>query len=154
MGGDMIQYSEERTLELGLPTERQDSDNMHKYKVVSIRLRAAEFEAFCEQAHALGMTSNLALRIAARRIGGFLEVDDDSRRKLNEILDAIGDVSCNIKDLYNIYNERDEINLDGLAEQRAAFGEEFAKLDGLLRSILNVSKRRSDGQRKLAAAAA
>ncbi|MGO6944728.1 DNA mobilization endonuclease VirD1/MobC family subunit, partial [Rhizobium johnstonii] len=45
------------------------------YKIVSVRLRSAEFESFSEQLRALGLTSNLALRIAARRIAGFLEID-------------------------------------------------------------------------------
>ena len=119
------------------------------YKVVSIRLRSAEFEGFADQAKALGLTSNLALRIAARRIGGFLEIDQAMRRDLETIMLAIGDISRNIGRLHAAYAESGAVDPKTLAQQRAQFGDEFAKLDSLLRSILNVSRRRTDGRRLL-----
>lgn len=120
-----------------------------KYKIVCIRLRKAEFESFTERATALGLTSNLALRIAARRIAGFLEVDGGIRGQLEEILAAIGDISRKVGNLHAGYAQSGDIDLKVLAEQRAAFGREFAQLDALLRSILNVSRRRSDGVHRL-----
>lgn len=119
------------------------------YKVVSIRLRMAEFESFSERATSLGLTSNLALRIAARRIAGFLEIDRDLRRQLEEIVGMIGELSRAIGGLHADYAKSGDVDLAILAEQRAAFGREFAQLDALLRSILNVSRRRADGVRRL-----
>lgn len=119
------------------------------YKVVSIRLRSAEFESFFDQANALGLTSNLALRIAARRIGGFLEIDQALRGELEQVMLAIGDISRNVGRLYAAYAESGEADPTELAQQRARFGHEFAELDALLRSILNVSRRRTDGRRLL-----
>ncbi len=124
-------------------------DQTEKYKIVSIRLRKAEFDSFSERATSLGLTSNLALRIAARRIAGFLEIDSGVRGQLVEILSAIGEISRAIGGLHADYAESGDIDLKILAEQRVAFGEEFAHLDGLLRAILNVSRRRSDGIRRL-----
>ena len=133
----------------GSPVKRQEQTDPPRYKVVSVRLRAAEFEAFSEQAKALGLTGNMALRIAARRIGGFLEIDQDVRGQLESLLTAVGEISRDIRKLHTDYIESREVDLDCLVAQRVAFGEEFAQLDALLRSILNVSKRRSDGRRKL-----
>jgi type IV secretion system T-DNA border endonuclease VirD1 len=119
------------------------------YKVVSIRLRWAEYEGFSSQARALGLTSNLALRIAARRIGGFLEIDQTMRRQLETVVRDIGEISRNVVSLHAVYNETGKADPSELAEQRAAFGQEFARLDSLLRAVLNVSRRRSDGLRML-----
>ena len=127
------------------PSEPAKQAGPDKYKIVTVRLRAAEFDAFCDQARTAGITSNMALRIAARRIGGFLEVDRDVRLKLEDILSAIGEISKNIRRLHADYIASGKTDLDGLAAQRAAFGEEFAQLDSLLRSILNISQRRLDG---------
>jgi len=124
-------------------------DDSDGYKVVSIRLRMAEFESFSERATSLGLTSNLALRIAARRIAGFLEIDRDVRRQLDEIVGMIGDISRTIGGLHADYAASGAVELAILAEQRVAFGREFAQLDALLRSILNISRRRSDGLRRL-----
>ena len=135
---------------IGQPAAQPEQTGSDAYKMVSIRLRTAEFESFHEQAQALGLTSNLALRIAARRISGFLEIDRDVRENLEGILSAIGEISQNIRHLHADYAASGKTDLESLAAQRAAFGQEFAQLDALLRSILNVSQRRSDGRRKLA----
>lgn len=148
----MFESAEPELPSLGLPVERPEVGASSEYKVVTIRLRTAEFESFCDQARALGLTSNLALRIAARRIGGFLEIDQGTRRQLENILSAIGEISRNIRHLHADYSASGRIDLHHLDEQRTAFGQEFAKLDALLRAMLNVSLRRSDGRRQLAAA--
>ena len=122
------------------------------YKIVSIRLRSAEFDSFFFQAQALGLSSNLALRIAARRIGGFLEVDRETREQLEGLVRTIGEISRNIGSLHAAYADSGAVDAKDLARQRAAFGQEFAQLDALLRSILNVSQRRSDGRQMLAEA--
>lgn len=126
--------------EPGGPQEESGS-----YKVVSIRLRWPEYEDFSRQAKALGLTSNLALRIAARRIAGFLEIDEVMRGQLETIVRDIGEISRNIGRLHAAYAETGKADPADLARQRAEFGEEFAQLDALLRAVLNVSRRRSDG---------
>ena len=143
-------YDAERDLVPAAPAgERLPQTESGSYKIVSIRLRMAEFEAFSDQAGALGLTSNLALRIAARRIGGFLEIDAATRRHLEKIVAGIGEISRNVARLYSAYAHSGLGEARELAEQREAFGREFAELDALLRSILNISRRRSDGCRML-----
>jgi type IV secretion system T-DNA border endonuclease VirD1 len=126
--------------------QRADADG---YKIVSVRLREAEFEGFSEQARSLGLTNNMALRIAARRIGGFLEIDNKTRLKLEEGVDAIGEISQQIARLHGLYKRIGQVDMEELAAQRAAFGREFAQLDAQLRIILNVSRRRVDGRVRL-----
>lgn len=128
---------------------RDDGEYEQDYKIVSIRLRMAEFESFNDQVQKLGLSSNMALRIAARRIGGFLEIDADVRSQLEAILNALGGISRNIGQLCSDYAACPQCDLGVLASQRALFGQEFAYLDALLRSILNISQRRLDGCQRL-----
>ncbi|WP_158598523.1 DNA mobilization endonuclease VirD1/MobC family subunit [Notoacmeibacter ruber] len=116
------------------------------YKVVSVRLRAAEYECLSLQAKALGLSNNMAMRVAARRIGGFLETDEQTRQLLQDITDQIGDIARALNDIDNVCRKHGKTDLNRLATLRAAFGHEFVQLDALLRSILNLSRRRVDGR--------
>lgn len=127
-------------------------DDPGPYKVVSIRLRYAEFEMFRAQVEALGLTPNLALRIVVRRIAGFLEVDDGLRNQLERALVAVGEISAMIRAQHDVAIASGKVDFESLSEQRSVLGDQFATIDALLRSILNVSLRRSDGRRKLAGA--
>ena len=119
------------------------------YKIVSIRLRQAEFASFSQQARSLGLTHNLALRIAARRIGGFLEIDAETRRVLRQVSSDIGEISLNISRLRRIADQVGSVDIERLEEQRKEFGREFAVLDDRLQTLLNISKRRIDGRAML-----
>ncbi|MEL6203174.1 MAG: DNA mobilization endonuclease VirD1/MobC family subunit [Pseudomonadota bacterium] len=115
------------------------------YTVVSVRLREAEYLSFMEQIRPFGVSGNLAMRIAARRISGFLELDADVRNSMQSITKSIGDISSSL----NIIAEKADTDLDALKDLRKAFGEEFVRLDNQLQALLNVSKRRQDGQQLL-----
>ncbi len=124
------------------------------YKIVSIRFRQAEFESFSEQVQGMGLTHNLALRIAARRITGFLEIDAETRRILWEISSDIGEISISLRQLMRIAKQTGTVDLDVLNELGAEFGRGFAVLDDKLQTILNVSQRRLDGRAMLGSVAA
>ncbi|WP_117195891.1 T-DNA border endonuclease subunit VirD1 [Rhizobium terrae] len=132
-----------------LSCTREQRTDPHGYKIVSVRLREAEFEAFSAQAMALGFTNNMALRIAARKIGGFLELDARTQQALEEIIQQIGTISRAINQLNVAYAQSGKVDMQEFQAQRAAFGYEFAKLDATLMSMLNVSQRRLDGRLKL-----
>ncbi|MCW0021368.1 DNA mobilization endonuclease VirD1/MobC family subunit [Rhizobium sp. BT-226] len=117
-----------------------------EYKIVSLRLREAEYLAFSGQAATLGLSHNMALRIAARRIAGFLEIDSETRTVLQDILREIGELSRNIAQLKLACAKTGTVDMNDFARQRAAFGREFAHLDARLSMILNVSRRRRDGR--------
>ncbi|SCY90393.1 DNA mobilization endonuclease VirD1/MobC family subunit [Rhizobium sp. NFACC06-2] len=132
---------------------RKQPSDLRGYKIVSVRLREAEFEAFAEQASALGLSSNMALRIAARRIGGFLEVNDGTQDCLEEMLRAIGDISRNISDLNDSYTKSGKVDMKEFEALHASFGYKFARLDATLMSMLNIARRRLDGKLQLRDAA-
>ncbi|MGX5805122.1 T-DNA border endonuclease subunit VirD1 [Bradyrhizobium sp. Arg314] len=119
------------------------------YKIVSVRLRSAEFECFSEQSRAFGLTNNLALRIAIRRIAGFLEIDTKTRCNLQDITDSIGQIAEALRVLHRIASQEGSVNIERFERHRQKFGQEFAVLDALLREILNISRRRQDGRRLL-----
>lgn len=116
------------------------------YKIVSVRLREAEFRLLCEQAHSLGLTNNMALRIAARRIGGFVEIDPATRTLLQQCLEQISRIARGIAGLQAQHRASGSTDMAALAELRVAFGQEFARLDAELSALLNVSRRRLDGR--------
>jgi type IV secretion system T-DNA border endonuclease VirD1 len=119
--------------------------DQEQYKIVSIRLRYGEYEALDQQARALGLTNSMAVRIAIRRIGGFLEIDPEMRHSLQAAVQAIGDVSASLSELAKACAAGERLDQDALAQQRVLFGKEFATLDGLLRRVLNISQSRIDG---------
>jgi type IV secretion system T-DNA border endonuclease VirD1 len=135
-----------------LSSDLSAAETSNRYKVISLRLRYAEFETFCNQIQAFDLTPNLALRIAVRRIGGFLEVDANLQKRFEEALVTVGEISAAIRALHDIAIKSGEVDLESLSEQRLALGDQFACIDALLRSILNVSLRRSDGRQRLAGA--
>ena len=115
------------------------------YKVVSVRLRTAEFAGFEEQTAQAGLTKNLALRIAARRIAGFLETDANTLTLLREISQHIAEISRGLTRLNKACAASGTVDMAELATLRRAFGDEFVRLEDMLRVILNVSMRRQDG---------
>lgn len=126
---------------------------MEPYKIVSVRLREAEFEAFSEQASEFGLTNNMALRVAARRIGGFIEVDVGTREVLEAVLKSISAISRDIARMHATSMQSGAVNIAEFTKLRAEFGYEFARLDATLMSILNTAERRLDGRLRLQEAA-
>lgn len=140
-----------------LPISRKNAParvDPNGYKIVSIRFRQAEFESFSEQVQGIGLTHNLALRIAARRITGFLEIDAETRQHLRQISSDISEISISLRHLTRIAAQTDTIDLEALNELGAEFRREFAMLNDRLQTILNVSQRRLDGRAMLAGASA
>ena len=76
--------------------EKQGLDG---YTVMSVRLRNAEFLDFSEQVEKQGLKNNRALRIAARRISGFLEIDPKTQNLLREITLMLGRIANAINEI-------------------------------------------------------
>lgn len=122
------------------------SSGPDEYKIVSVRLRLAEFEELDIQARALGLTNNMAVRIAIRKIAGFLETDSGTRKDLDTVVSAIGRIADDLGRLSNVCERNGSADLQTLNMHRNELGREFRKLDGLLRDILNTGRRRVDGR--------
>ncbi|WP_108523219.1 T-DNA border endonuclease subunit VirD1 [Bradyrhizobium algeriense] len=119
------------------------------YRIISVRLRAAEFDTFSQQLRVLGMTNSLALRIAVRRIAGFIEIGAETRNDLRAITSHIGNIAQTLRELSRVANRDATFDIERFERHRQHFGQEFSALDALLRTILNVSRRREDGRRRL-----
>ena len=122
-------------------------------KPISVKLTAAELEAFDAQIAKAGLKRNRALRIAARRIAGFLEMDPAALDELRFIARQIGGVANNINQMARVTHVTKEPDYARFLEERRDLGQDMARLEGLLQRLLNVAQRRSDGLRRLEDAA-
>ena len=73
-------------------------------QVVRVRLTKAELAELDDAVERLGINRNRALRIAARRIGGFVEVDDEVRTALKDAVRQIGGIATNVNQLAKTAN--------------------------------------------------
>ena len=118
-------------------------------KPISVKLTAAELEAFDAQIAKAGLKRNRALRIAARRIAGFLELDPAALNELRFIARQIGGVANNINQMARVTHVTKEPDYERFLEERRDLGQDMARLESLLQRLLNVAQRRSDGLRRL-----
>lgn len=123
-------------------------------KVISVKMTAAELAEFDAQIAVLGLKRNRALRIAARRVGGFVELDADTVALLREINRAVAGIGVNVNQIAKAANRTHEPAYQRFLEERAQLGAELARLDAVLQPLFDVAKRRGDGLQRLEAAAA
>ena len=124
-------------------------EGLDGHTVMTVRLRNAEFLEFSDQAEALGLSNNRALRIAARRIGGFLEVDGESQQALKDIARQISGIASNINQLAKIANTTNSVDHKGFLDERKKLGLELARVSDVQQQLLNVGRRRRDGMQRL-----
>ena len=140
-GGDWVEGSAQR------PAPRAD-------KVVTVRLTEAELAEFDAQIAQLGIKRNRALRIAARRIGGFLEADAAQIDALRDITRQLIGVARNINQIAKSANRTRDPDYQAFMEDRAAPGRELARIHSQTQNILDLAARREDGLARLQQASA
>lgn len=123
-------------------------------KTLSVRLTEAELAELDAQIEGLGLTRNKALRIAARRIGGFLEIDAAVVATLREINRQLAGVATNVNQIAHAANRTHDPNYRAFLAQRAELGRLLIETRGALQRILDLGARREDGLARLAAAEA
>lgn len=128
------------------PLDRKAAPDPMGYRVLSVRLREAEHRSFMDQVTEEGLSANMALRIAARRISGFLEADQETGTSLREISGEISSISHSLQALSQDAARSGTFNLSDLSRERMAFAKQFVRLDEQLRAILNVAARRQQGK--------
>ncbi|WP_262386621.1 T-DNA border endonuclease VirD1 (plasmid) [Roseobacter fucihabitans] len=122
-------------------------------KVISVKMTEAELAEFDAQILELGLKRNRALRIAARRIGGFVENDAETLEVLRDISRAIAGVATNINQIAKAANRTHDPAYHSFMAERKALGVELSKLNAALAPLMDVSRRRSDGLGRLRKAA-
>ncbi|MEM8650593.1 MAG: DNA mobilization endonuclease VirD1/MobC family subunit [Pseudomonadota bacterium] len=124
-------------------------EGLDGYTNLNVRLRNAEFLEFSDQVEAAGLTNNRALRIAARRIAGFIEIDAESRQVLYAISRELGRIGVNINQLTKIANTINSVDHAEFLKERQAMTGEFVKLQSTLHRLLNITARKQDGLARL-----
>ncbi len=122
-------------------------------KTISMRLTEAELAELDAQIEGLGLNRNRALRIAARRIGGFLEVDGATVEALRSINRQLAGVATNINQIAHSANRTHDPDYRAFMAQRAELGRIVIETRGALQRILDLGARREDGLARLKAAA-
>lgn len=118
-------------------------------KTISVRLTEAELAEFDAQIARLGLNRNRALRIAARRIGGFVEADAAQVEALRDVARQLVGVARNINQIARSANRMREADYRAFMEERAALGRVLARVQGQTQTILDLAARREDGLARL-----
>ena len=118
-------------------------------KTISVRLTEAELTEFDAQIAQLGIKRNRALRIAARRIGGFVEADPVQVEALRDVARQLVGVARNINQIAKSANRTRDPDYRAFMEERAALGKVLARVQGETQIILDLAARREDGLARL-----
>ena len=121
-------------------------------RVVTVKMTEAELAELDAQIAPLGLKRNRVLRIAARRIGGFVEAAPEEVELLRDAVRQLGGIARNVNQIARAANRTREPDYRGFLEERAALGREIARLDARLQVMLDLAARRRDGLDRLAAA--
>lgn len=97
----------------------------------------------------LGIKRNRALRIAARRIGGFVEADAAQVKVLRDVARQLMGVARNISRIAKSANRTCDPDYRAFMEERAALGRELAKVQDQTQVILDLAVRREDALARL-----
>lgn len=134
-------------------TDHEETQPQRADKVISVKMTEAELAEFDAQLAEIGIKRNRALRIAARRIGGFVENDSETIELLKGISRAIAGVATNINQIAKAANRTKDPAYHSFMQERKALGVELARLSAALAPLMDVSRRRSDGLERLGKAA-
>ena len=122
-------------------------------RVVTVRVTEAELAEFDAQIARLGLKRNRALRIAARRIGGFVEADAEQVAVLRDVARKLVEVARDINRIAKAGEGTGGPDCRAFMEARAALGRELAAVQARTQAILDLAARREDGLARLAKAA-
>ena len=117
--------------------------------MIAVRLTEAELAEFDAQIAALGLNRNRALRIAARRIGGFVEADAAQIEVLRDITRQLTGIARNINQIARSANWTGDPDYRAFMEERAKLGKELARTQGPIQETLELAARREDGLARL-----
>lgn len=140
--------SERRRGQWKRPKDNDDESDVG-FVHISVKVRPEEKAIFKQACEHLGVTPNKALRIFVRQCGGYLEVSDEVIEQLTIVTRQISGVSTNINQIAKAGNRTHSPDFIAFMEDRKELCGKLAELEDIIREIINVGKRRSDGLRKL-----
>ena len=116
---------------------------------LGVKLRPEEKQAFKAACQEQGVTPNKAVRMFVRDCYGYLEISDETLECLTSITRQISGVSTNINQITKAANRTRSPDFIAFMEDRKELGAKLAELEDIIREIVNVGRRRSDGLKKL-----
>ncbi|MFQ8433165.1 DNA mobilization endonuclease VirD1/MobC family subunit [Amaricoccus sp. W119] len=122
-------------------------------KTVTVRLTEAELAELDARLAELGIKRNRAFRIAARRIGGFLEVDAATIAELKALNRQLAGIATNVNQIAHAANRTHDPDYRAFLAERAELGRALIEVRGALQRILDLGARREDGLARLRVAA-
>ena len=122
-------------------------------KTVSVKMTEAELAEFDAQIARLGIKRNRALRIAARRIAGFVEVDRAVTAELRDATRQLSGIARNVNQIARTANRTLDPDYQAFMEERAELGRALVRIEEQMQTILDLAARRTDGLSRLEAAA-
>ena len=122
-------------------------------RTIPVKMTEDELADFDAQIATLGMKRNRALRIAARRIAGFVEVTPEQIEVLKDATRQLTGIARNINQIAKSANRTRDPEYGAFMEERAALGRELVRIEGQMQAILNLAARRADGLARLERAA-
>lgn len=131
------------------PSKSDDDESGIGFVHLGVKLRPQEKEAFRQACAEHGVTPNKAVRIFVRQCCGFLELSDEALEHLGTITRQISGVSTNINQIAKAGNSTLSPDFIAFMEDRKELGAQLARLEDMMREVINVARRRSDGVRKL-----
>ena len=122
-------------------------------RTVSVKMTEAELAEFDDQIALLGINRNRALRIAARRIAGFMEVLPEQIETLRRATRQLSGIATNVNQIARAGNRTRSPDYRAFMAERAALGHELVRIESQIQTILDLATRRTDGLTRLAIAA-
>lgn len=118
-------------------------------RTVPVKMTAEELAEFDATVARLGIKRNRALRIAARRIAGFIEADPDTLALLKDMSAQLSGIARNVNQIAKAANRTRDPDFLAFMEDRRDLGKQLARVEDLLRQFMDTAQRRADGEARL-----
>lgn len=118
-------------------------------RIIAVRMTEAELAELDAQIALLGLKRNRALRIAARRIGGFVEADAATLAELKAIRQQLTGIARNVNQIARAANRTHDPDYRAFMKLREGLGRELARVGDLLFRLMDLAARREDGLARL-----
>ena len=134
--------------------ERKGSARPSAHVVISVKMRREEAEAFRAACETLGVRPNKAFRAMARGVGGYLEADPKTLAQLRALVRQVSGIATNVNQIARAGNATRRPDYRAFLRERRALGGQLARVEDLVRRILDADARRIEGRRRLSRALA
>jgi type IV secretion system T-DNA border endonuclease VirD1 len=118
-------------------------------RTVPVKMTVDELAEFDAAIAGLGLKRNRALRIAARRIAGFVEADPETLAVLKDMSTQLSGIARNVNQIARAANRTHDPDFRAFMEERRDLGKQLARVEGQMRKFMDTAQRRSDGEARL-----